>query len=457
MNTEKQTTKIPLQKSDRLSRVERGFAKIKILLFCLLMILGFAVGLLFFLRPAESETEKRKLTAFPAFSAESFLSGEFTGQISTWYADTYPGREALIGADQTVKSLSGFRGTQLNIGSKGDDINPDDTRSLEDILKDLEDQTTKNPTDTPITDPDGKSEMIDGYYIVGDTAYELYAFNQKNSLTYAQLVNRAAKRIGDRAQVYDLIVPLSYSLALSSQTQEKINASDCRAAISYMYGYMEDSVHTVDAMSALSAHRTEYLYYRTDHHWTALGAYYAYTAFATEAGLQAMPLSSWQEYRFEGFLGTLYNHTKADSLAANPDTVYAYLPNGTNTAQVTERNGKTASYAVMQTATDRWYQRADSKYNCFIAGDNPLTEIHNPQKSDGSAIVVVKESFGNAFVPFLVDSYEYVYVIDYRYYTEMTLDAFVTAHNVDTVLFINNVIATSTAARLNELRSLIGE
>ena len=433
------------------SETDRKFAKIKIALFCVLMVGGFLVGLLFFLRPAESAKEKRKLTEFPAFTIQSFLSGAYTNQISTWYADTYPFREALIGADQSFKSLSGFRGTQLDKGNKGDKIDTGDTRSLDDILSDLE-ESRKND---PITDPAGDAEMIEGYYIVGDTAYELYAFSQMNSLKYAQLINQAAASVSGKAKVYDLIVPLSYAVALSPETQKKINASDCEAAIAYMYRYMDSTVRTVDAMSALRAHRNEYLYYRTDHHWTALGAYYAYTAFCESAGVSALPLSSWQEYRFEGFLGTLYNHTGSGALAKNPDTVYAYLPNGTNSAHVTERNGKSADYAIMQTATDRWYPRADSKYNCFIAGDNPLTEIHNPLKSDGSSIVVVKESFGNAFVPFLVDSYEYVYVIDYRYYTDMTLSRFVTEKNIDTVLFINNVIATSAGVRLDEMGRLI--
>ena len=69
---------------------------------------------------------------------------------------------------------------------------------------------------------------------------------------------------------------------------------------------------------------------------------------------------------------------------------------------------------------------------------------------------MVKESFGNAFVPFLVDSYEYVYVIDYRYF-DGTLSDFVSEKNASDVLFINNVIATSTSARLNELSELIGD
>ena len=80
---------------------------------------------------------------------------------------------------------------------------------------------------------------------------------------------------------------------------------------------------------------------------------------------------------------------------------------------------------------------------------------HNETKTDGSSILVIKESFGNAFVPFLVDSYEYVYVVDARYYDGNLVD-FVTAHGIDEVLFINNLSATGAGARLNELEDFIG-
>ena len=92
-------------------------------------------------------------------------------------------------------------------------------------------------------------------------------------------------------------------------------------------------------------------------------------------------------------------------------------------------------------------------------GDNPLTEIHNEQKADGSSIIVVKESFGNAFVPFLVDHYEYVYVVDYRYFksaTGKTLAEFVSEKGCDTVLFINNLTATSASARISDMERLLG-
>ena len=85
---------------------------------------------------------------------------------------------------------------------------------------------------------------------------------------------------------------------------------------------------------------------------------------------------------------------------------------------------------------------AGLKYNSFIGGDNPYTEINNPAITDGSSCVVVKESYGNAFVPFLVDHYQTVYVIDYRYYTG-NLTQFIQERGVDDLLFLNNADALS--------------
>ena len=86
----------------------------------------------------------------------------------------------------------------------------------------------------------------------------------------------------------------------------------------------------VDAYSKLEAHKDEYLYFRSDHHWTALGAYYAYTAFCESAGLKAEPLSKFESGEYTGFLGSLYSAIKAypqsQALADNPDTVQFWRP-----------------------------------------------------------------------------------------------------------------------------------
>ena len=412
----------------------------------LLLCVGFIAGLCWFLRPATSETEKRELTEFPAFTVESFLSGEFTDQVSLWYADTFPGREGFIKAYHGIQSLFGLRGEQFQQGDMGDDI-PDGPMD------------PNTPVDRPTNGGEG-GEQVGGYYLVGDTAYELYKETPANSDRYAELITQAAEKLGSDVKVYDMILPLSSSVNLSESGLKKVGSSDAKAAIDKMFSKMS-GITAVEVYDTLREHNDEYLYFRTDHHWTALGAYYSYVKFCEAAGLTPYSLNDWQEYQFEGFLGTLYAEAGSPAqLGDTPDTVHAWVPRGTNDIYITDKTGNRLRYrgGLVRTDTDTFYANAASKYNCFIMGDNPLSEIHNEKVTDGSSIVVVKESFGNALVPFLVDHYEYVYVVDYRYFTNTTgksLQEFVAEKKVDTVLFVNNLTATSTSQRLYEIEKLL--
>ena len=413
----------------------------------LLLCVGFLAGLCWFLRPATSETEKRELTEFPAFTVESFLSGEFTDQVSLWYADTFPGREGFIKAYHGIQSLFGLRGEQFQQGDMGDDI-PDGPMN------------PNAPVDRPTNGGEG-GEQVGGYYLVGDTAYELYSFSQVNAQTYASLMNKAATTLEGKAKVYDLIIPLHYSFALSAEVQDQHRLPDADQAIRYMYSGMNEDVHTVNAYAALMAHKDEYIYFRTDHHWTATGAYYAYEAYCKAAGITPTPLSSYEKLTFGGFLGTLYSKTgQPAAMGGNPDSVEAYIPKGTNDLYTYDEKGERTLWrgGVVRRETDKFYAAAASKYNCFIVGDNPLTEIHNENVSadrKGTTVLLVKESFGNAFAPFLVDSYEHIYVVDYRYY-HGTLSELVDSKGVDDVIFLNNVVAATGSARLSEMEDFIG-
>ena len=415
------------------------FNKIMIASFCGVMVLGFVLGLAFFLRPSYSESEKRELTPFPTFTLTDFASGKYTEQVSTWFADTFPFREGLISLGDTIMSLKGFATEQFQSGASnlgGDQGTP----GGEDV----------------------KVETIAGYYITGDTAYEMYYQSKANSQRYSALINAAAQKLDDKAKVYTVIVPLAY--AYNEKVLQKTDASDPKAAIDSMYG---DITHKnavkVDAYGALAAHKDEYLYFRTDHHWTARGAYYAYTAYCQSAGLTAHPLSYYEKLEFGGFLGTLYSHTKAPALQKNPDVVEAFVPNGSNNLYVHTADGQRQKFTggVVRKDTDTFYPAAASKYNCFITSDNPLgtqqsyyCSIENPNIQDGSAVVLVKESFGNCFAPFLVDHYQYVYIIDYRYF-DGDLTSFVTEKGVKSVIFLNNITATSADPRLDEMEKLV--
>ena len=416
------------------------------------LVVFFLIGCLWFLRPDVSESEKRTLTPFPEFTWESFFSGQWTSDLNLWYSDTYPLREGMIGANDAINNLYGFKSdTYSQSNGTADELDADkeidsDKLNTDNIIIDDGEENDANAGNN--------GEMIGGFYCVGDTAYELYYFSENNSIAYVNLINRAAEKLKGKVKVYDMIVPLAYEFALGDNVVKAEGASDCSDAIDYMYKGLSNNVTKIDICKNMRRHKDEYMYFRTDHHWTALGAYYAYEAFCASKGIDATPLSDYEKLEFEGFLGTLYDKTKNNNLYKNPDTVFAYVPMGTNSIEVLDRNGKTNTYSIVNKATDSWYPKANSKYNCFIAGDNPLSTIHNEKKTDGSTIVVVKESFGNAFIPFLVDSYEYIYVVDYRYF-DGDLCEFAKEKNADDLLFINNVIATSTGARLNELKDII--
>ena len=415
--------------------------KIKIGLFAGVVAIFFVIGLLFFLHPAVSDAEKRELTKFPTFTVESFASGEWTSQVSLWFADTYPVREMMISMNKSLESFYGIMTEQVHIGGVADKI-PGGGGEI-----------VFNPID------DGKGETSDGLYVNGDTAYELYYFNKQSSDNYVYLINEFAKQIGDRATVYDMIVPKHYQISFSAEVIKKTGASDCNEAIEYMYGNLSDSITPIRVIPELIKHNDEYLYFRTDHHWTARGAYYAYVEFCRQKGITPTSLEDYETTcKFEGFLGTLYFSDKNKNPAAmenNPDYVEAFVPNGTNRAEVYNADGNYVDwYAVVYTGADKY--PAGEKYLCFIAGDRPLTIIHNDSDNitKGSSIVVIKESYGNAFVPFLVDSYEYVYVIDYRHWKGNLAD-YVTENNIKDVLFLN-VIGNSTAYyNITALESII--
>lgn len=413
-------------------------------------ILGFAgalvvlalVGLLIFLRPSESETEKRKLTEFPSFTWDSFLDGSYFSAITTWYADTFPGRDGLISMQQALENLYGIRTVRV--------VNPSGKPSGGGSGGNA--ATPGHEDGTPV-------EQLGQMYIKGNQAFEAYRYSESSAGQYAAILNSAAEKMPG-VQLWDLIVPLSYSVNLTEREQAQFGMSDAGESVSRMYAMMNESVGKVTILPELLSHKEEYLYFRTDHHWTARGAYYAYRAFCTAAGLTPRELDAWQRYEFAGFLGTLYSEAgRPSSLGDTPDSVEAWKPNGTNRMTVYPVKGDaTTQYPIIQTATDRFYAAAGSKYNCFLAGDHPLTVIENENADRDEAILVVKESFGNAFVPFLVDHYRTVYVVDYRTFRArmgVSLQAFVAEKGVKTVLFLNNMTATNAAERLGELEALL--
>ncbi|MCD8299853.1 MAG: hypothetical protein LUC41_01545, partial [Clostridiales bacterium] len=398
--------------------LKKRFLNIKILTFFAALAVFAVIGLLIPLRPSESAIEKRTLEEFPEFTLASFLNGDYFGDISTWYADTFPFREFMLTANADMEDLYGLKGEQIILADStdGEDAAATDTDEVE--TESGEDAGETSVEDEPFEDAaiDEEPEVAGDVYISGDTAFSIYYFSREGADDYVAMIDKAQKKLNGIADVYTVLAPTSIGINLSDRVQEKLYSYDQEEAIDYIYDGINETnskIHTVEVYNLLKHHDSEYIYFRTDHHWTALGAYYAYTAFCDEKGIEATPIEDYETMEFPDFLGSFYSSSnQAASLKNNPDTVVAYVPVATNDMTFWDKNGTEYPWNIIYDVSD-W--NAGSKYQTFIAGDEPFAQIENPNLHDGSACVVIKESYGNAFVPFLTDNYEYVYIVDYRY------------------------------------------
>lgn len=198
----------------------------------------------------------------------------------------------------------------------------------------------------------------------------------------------------------------------------------------------------VDFLSALSAHDSEPIYYRTDHHWTSLGAYYGYTALCNAFEIKPVMLNYFTpETASTDFNGTLYSTSGIHWLA--PDTMEYYVPEDGVTV-TSWRNGKAEPSALY----DRAYLEKKDKYSSFLGGNQPLCVINNPTAATEEKILLVRDSYADALAPFLSQTFAEVHLLDLRYYrmsvadyaTENSIDRIVVSYSVQNFVTDNNLL-----------------
>ena len=187
----------------------------------------------------------------------------------------------------------------------------------------------------------------------------------------------------------------------------------------------------VDVRQTLADHKGEYIYYRTDHHWTSTGAYYAYKQLCTALGLVPFDPSAHTARTAEGFYGTHYS--KARTPDAEPDTITYYdLPNALTIYTVTAPGQPAEGETTGLYDTDKL--SVYDKYAMFLHGNNGLSRI----KGDGTGrgrILVIKDSYANCFVPYLTANYADIDVVDFRNYN-YGLDQLIADNGYDQILVL---------------------
>ena len=313
------------------------------------------------------------------------------------------------------------------------------------------------PTPAPQEEPQVAPETVGGLLVVEDSAYEYYNFVTDLAKEYITAVVNAGSKLAGKATVYDMVIPTSIDIMLPESYIENnnLNTSDQKKAIDeYILPSItaqDSNIKTVSIFDTLKAHANEYLYFRTDHHWTQLGAYYGYVEFCKARGFEPVALDQFDRADYTGYLGSFYTATNSAALAANPDTVEAYIPRADVNLSFTQTDGQTVeSWPLI---ADGEQYDTTSKYIAYCAGDQPYEEIVNNDMAEGPSIVVVKESFGNCFLPFLVNHYKNVYVVDYRSYTGTVTDL-VNSTGATDVLLLNNISMTRNEGLIDSFSNI---
>lgn len=189
----------------------------------------------------------------------------------------------------------------------------------------------------------------------------------------------------------------------------------------------------IDATEVLKAHQEEYIYYRTDHHWTTLGAYYGYTALAKRMGYEAKPIAHYERQVISDvFYGTGYNksHQKV-----KPDTVELFLAASNPVLEVDFNDG--------EKVTDSCYlpeeiEGENDKYRIFFGGNTAKIDIRT-KAGTGRTLVVLKDSYANSLIPFLTEEYDRIIMLDLRYASDLLPELLEEYEDITDVLIMYNV------------------
>ena len=319
-----------------------------------------------------SDMENRNLAGKPALSLESILSGQFESDAESYVTDQFALRDHWIALKAYAERLLGKRENN-------------------------------------------------GVYICGDTLIERIDEPDADRLAAnLSAVNRFAEN--STVPVYFTLIP---SAAEIWQDRLPAGAPRCdeRALIEQLAA--ETKAAYIDTLSALSAHSGEALYYRTDHHWTSLGALYGAQALLSGMGIEeTLPADSAPVRVTDAFYGTLYSRSGARYI--QPDGIDAYVPSGEIT--VTHIEGKDE---VVTGLYDEEKLSVKDKYAFFMGGNQPLAVVRTGR--EGQKLLLIRDSYADCEIPFLCGAFSEVHALDLRYYRD-SLSAYIEENGIDCVV-----------------------
>lgn len=335
-------------------------SKVTVTIFLLILsgmsVFGFAAG-----DERYSEKENRYLAIKPDLDSENLLNGKYQEDYETYLADKTIFRNKWI----ELK-------TYIELASLKKDVN-------------------------------GVYFGKDNYLIARQDTDKFETENADKNCKYLEEFVDNYKKNTD---ICVMLVPNTSEILKKKLPKYAYNFNETRYINDIYKKIGEDN--TVDVNEILKAHKDEYLYYKTDHHWTTLGAYYAFTEYADKTGINIEKYTT--KLVTDKFYGTM--SSKAN-LEIEADKVYIYEPDKEEEVSVRYNNSTELKDSLYEmSALDK-----KDKYSIFLGGNNPLVQITTNAENDRK-VLVIKDSFAHCFIPFMISGFSKIDVVDLRYYNE---------------------------------------
>lgn len=366
---------------------------------CCVVFFGFFVlfALITVFKPKEtfSEVENKSLQRKPKLSWKTWFDRSYTDDLEKYIADHFSGRLSWLEIKSEVEALT------------------------------------------------GKKE-INGIYVLDDKLIE------KISEPDYSDVDKSIKAVNTFADendipVYMMLVPTSAEFYMD-ELQSYYPQLNQREFIDYVYSSLE--IPTIDVYDIMNEHKNDYIYYRTDHHWTSLGAYYAYMVAAEKMGYTPHEISDYTiEHASDGFKGTFYSKTLTTNVP--DDTIdYYYLPDKNDTVVVEVTQSFGTEPEINNGIYFRDYLTVKDKYASFLGTNTPIVKIKTG--NEGKKLLIIKDSYAHCYSQFLTEDYSEITLIDMRY-IQISYKKILDMSEYDEALFLYNVSSFASDTDLKKL------
>lgn len=332
-----------------------------------------------------SEMENRALQSFAPPTVSSVLDGSFMSRFETYLNDQFVGRDSWVSLKSTAELLV------------------------------------------------GKGENNGVYFGTQDTLISTFESPDQSRLeTSLGYIEQFSTMI--QGEVYFSLIPTQASIWADRLPTGAPNGSQSDVLTTAQT--VVQSATWVDMEATLTTHNQEDIFYRTDHHWTSLGAYYGYVALAQELGFTPIDLENYTETVItEEFYGTVFSSSGVRWV--RPDQMSIYVPDDGIT--VTSHTYDTMGNPVEEERAlyDLSYLSVKDKYSLFLGGQQSLGVVEN-SNSEGGKLLIIRDSYTDALVPFLTQHYSEIHLIDLRYY-KFPVSQYIEEHSIDQTLVLYSV------------------